>query len=297
MEPATQSYRVPAGEQRRPPTAQLRPGLVVLAALLTQIVVIAAEGNQWVTVRIARSIGNGDSDFVRGLKSALLTYNWRLTPQRFDTEHSWLSQILFIVTTLVLTALLIAAVVRGPASFLRGFFTAFMAVVVATMLAAYVRGAVNDAPVYSPSRAARAVFGPLGPAPVTFLAAIFLGVITGLIAGAAAATARQRPSADTVQPAEEPYAQPEQPPPFFGDSSGRGRGGVASTGAPTTRLGGGERTTRYPDAGDQPTTRYPDGSGGEPSPPAERGSAEAPPRSAGDAGQPTTRFPRPPDEE
>src|SRR5256885_17114435 len=76
----------PAGSRSVPgPT---RTGVVGLTALLTQIVIIAAIGNQWVTDRIFDSILRDNTDFSRDFKQALIVFNWRFAPQHAD-QHSW----------------------------------------------------------------------------------------------------------------------------------------------------------------------------------------------------------------
>jgi hypothetical protein len=202
---------------------RVRTGLVVLAAVLTEIVVIAAIGNQWVTKHIADSIqqdqlrraGSASAGFGTDFKTALLTYNWRFAPQSGDHQNVLLSQVLLILATVVISALLIAVVVRGPGSFGQAFFASWMAVVVATLLGAYLRGYVNT--IFRRS-AAQAMFGALGPNAFTFLAALMLGLIVGLVAGAVAMTTRR--TVRLVAPAPPPlpqYVPPEQPPPYYGE--------------------------------------------------------------------------------
>lgn len=293
MEPA--SYASGAGpgpgpgEQQTSATApaEVRVGWVVLAAILTEIAVIAAACNQWVTVRIFRQIIRGGSRGEIGLKEMLLTYNWRLTPQRGDTAHSWLGQIMMILVVIVVTAGVVAIVARGPAGFGRVLFTCWTAVVFATMIGGYVRGLITDTP-GGEFILTRAVFGTQSPGAVTVFTSLVLGLVVGVIA-AFVASASRRPGAlpaAATAPAV-PYLAPEQPPPFFGDPGStppwqqqryEPSGRHSAPGEPTTSAPPGA-TTRLPDpdqrppGSDHPTTQLP----------------------AGD--EATTQFPRPPDDD
>ena len=219
----------------RPEPPPTRPGAVVLAAVLTQIVVIGAIANQWITPHLVNSVINEQHAFLHNLKAAPLTFNWRLVPEHGDSQHTWLSQELLVLTTLVVSALLIAAVVRGPATFNRVFLTCWIAVTVATMFGTYVRGLVNDERGVEGSRVSRALFGPLAPSPVSFFAGLLLGLVTGLVAATAATLMRNRaaaaaPREPAAVAAEPPYVPPEQPPPF---NPLPRPGPGASAGAPT----------------------------------------------------------------
>lgn len=265
----------------------MRTGLVVLAAALAQLVIIGAVCNQWVTKRAADSIPNETSRALRNIKVALLTYNWRFTPQDSDHQHIWLGQTLLILTTLVVSCVVIAVVVQGPSTFVRAWFGAWTAIAFATMLGAYVRGLVNDAAGTDGSRLTRAVFGPLGPNAVTFFAGLVLGFVVGLIAGVMAVTSRRSASVrdePVVTGFEGFHPQPEQPPPYYGspDSPPWQDQHFSPSGrhaAPPSEPGVA--------GADQPTTEMPTVAGDEPT--AERSSR--PP----DDGEATTQFPRVPE--
>lgn len=261
----------------------VRTGAVVLAALLTELVVIGAACNQWVTEKVAhsltRSFINGGSQGSQDLRAAVLTYNWRFAPQSGDTEHIWLSQLLMILTVLVLTALLVAAAVRGPGSFVRAFASCWMAVIAATLVGAYVRGLVRDEVGDSALRITRAVFGNLGPNTVTMFAALVLGLAVALVGGiVAVATRGPAPTGERAAPVEEPAfpLPPEQPPAFFGSPPARPYSSSgqrpAAADHPTTRLGSVEHPTTQLGSGEHPTTQF------------------------GPVDQ-TARFPRPPDDD
>jgi hypothetical protein len=199
----------------RPPT---RPGAVALAAVLTELVVIAAVGNQWIAERAGHWIANERSAFVADLKATLLVYNWRFAPQQGDVEHSWLSQLVMIALTLALTGAFVSVVVRGPATMGRVFVTCWMAAVCSTALASYVRAALNKQPGIAGTRVQKTFFGPLAPSAISVFAAIVLGLLAGSVAVVVARMLRNRTPVGTpvaAAPAEPPYVPPEQPPPYY----------------------------------------------------------------------------------
>lgn len=215
MDPESEPAQ-PIRSRPEPPAA--RPGPIVLAAVLTEIVVIGALANQWIAERAGHWIINERSGFVADLKAMLLVYNWRFAPQHGDTDHVWLGQVVMVAATVVLTAGFVAVVVRGPVTFARVFLTCALAVLGATMLAAYVRALVTDEPLVGGSRIQKALFGPLSPNAINVLAAVVLGVLAGVVAAwVANLVSRRVPVAQpAAEPAGEPaYVAPEQPPPFF----------------------------------------------------------------------------------
>jgi hypothetical protein len=329
MEPASYQYEPGPADQPPPPpppprtAAGARPGLIVLTAIVAQIVIIAAACNQWVTVRVARSILNDDSQFFRDVKASLLTYNWRFSPQDTDHQHIWLGQTLLILITLVFSAVLIAVVVRGAVTFDRAFLGCWMAITVATMLGAYARGLVNDAAGTTTSRLTRSLFGPLGPTSTTFFAGLVLGLVVAALAATVAVTTRRAVQPATgsapAQVGQQYGPPPEQPPAFFGTpGSTLPPGGPASSSLPRwqeQRYGPPGRhaapadqpdapadqpdapacqpdasaTTRLPDPGEATTQFRPVFQGGD------QPTTQFRPVVQGD--QPTTQFPRPPDDE
>lgn len=180
-----------------PPAAvpKARTGLLMLVAFLVELVLIAAGGNQWVTDKLLRA--NTDLGTVAfGLRNVALTFAWRFTPRGSDPEHFWLGGILLILTTLVLSVLLIAAVVRGPVTFGRAFIGTWMAVIVATMLGGFVRGLVLDLRFSGGGgRAVQAFFGRTSPGSNVFLAGVGLGFVVALVVAALAPLTRRNPYA------------------------------------------------------------------------------------------------------
>jgi hypothetical protein len=217
----------------------VRSGFVVLAAVLTEVVVIGALGNQWLTERAAQWILNEDhSALARNFKIALITYNWRFAPLSDDAQHTWLSQLLLIAVTLALTAAFASVLVRGPARFGRVFLACTLAAFGATTLGCYVRALINDQPLVTGSRFEKTVFGPLSPNALSVFAGVVLALLAGLVAGLVATVLHDRAGvaatpAHGVSPPVDAYVPPEQPEPFFPDP-------------PRTRPSPAGQTTRFP---------------------------------------------------
>ena len=241
--------------------------MLVFTAVVTQIVIIGAACNQWVSDRIGnqilKSALNNGSATVRDFKQSLIAFGWRYAPRSFDHQHIWLSQLLLIATVLVVSGALVSLLTAGPIGFGRALFGAWASVLFATVVGAYVRGLVNGGNTSSSPRVTQALFEQLGPNTPTIFAGMVLGLVTGLVVGIVAVQTR-RPA--TAQPAAAPgepgYAEPEPPPSFFG-------------------------TTPLPPWQDQ---HY--------GPPGRHvATPPPPPPAAAQPDQPTTAFPRPPDDD
>lgn len=212
--------------------ARARTGLVVLVAVLFEFVVVAGWGNQWVSDRINRHLDNISSLFGRNLVSSTLNYSWRFSPRGgSDPGHLWLGQLLLPVTFLVVSALLIAAAVRGVVTFWRAFFATWTAVLAATVVAAIVRGAIIDpAVVNGPGRndrATSAFFGPAGPNASVVVAGIAFGLLVALLTAIIAVATRRRPMVPVTAEATDgsPQRPIDAPPPFYGDVPDSGGNG------------------------------------------------------------------------
>lgn len=209
----------PAPRRVRPEAPPTRPGVLALAAVLTQLVVIGATGNQWIAKHEIQWILNENkSAFVRDLKSALFVFNWRFAPESGDANHTWLSQLTLIVVTCLLTAAFIGVAVRGPATFGRMFLTSWLAGFGAAVIATYVRALIKDQPQLPGDRVQKAIFGLLSPSTLSVFADAVLALVAGLVAAVVGNMVSRRvpeaaaPSEATV--AEPTYVLPEQPPPF-----------------------------------------------------------------------------------
>lgn len=250
----------PAKAGRASPLSRARTGLIVLAAVFTEIVVIAAADNQWVSNKILRNELRTNSVTLRSLANSWLTYTWRLSPRDgANANQVWGSQLALVAVVLVLSGLLVAAVVRGPITFGRAFFGTWMAVVVATLVGAFVRGLIEPfgkLQLGNSNRVTRAAFGSFGVNQAAVAAGFGLGLLVAVVAAVVAVASRRGPAqaADSADPAAgqasavPPYQQPEQPPPYYGDDE------TATTQLPA--LPPDRPASRPAPGGDDATARY-----------------------------------------
>lgn len=302
MEPEYPRYDAPpptpTAADNAPAARTARTPILLLVALLTELVVLAAVDNTWVADKIFKTPSPTrpvtaalDSDlFKLHMRESLVVFRWRFTPGAGDHQHIWLAEILAIAAVLVVSLLLIAAVVRGAITFWRAFFGTWTAVIVAALVAAVVRAAVVDERFEAhSSRLDQAVFQ--GPNALWIVAGVLLGVIVALVVAVFAVAIRRRPAAgndvNTAMP--DPYAQSQSP--FF---TGPASGAATPETAPRP----------WPEPASQPTTQLPRA---EPAaPPASEATTQLPraERAEPTEGHATTQlprfgpaFPRPPDDE
>ena len=235
---------------------------IVLAAVLTELVLIGGLANQWISNKIGNLIGT--TNLWDEVKESWLTYTWRLTP-RSNQTHLWASELALVLITLALTGLLVFVLVRGPVTFWRAFFGSWLAVLAATLVAAFVRGLIAPLPGATAGRFSRALYGPFGPSQFAVVGAAMLGLIAAAVAGIVTVTTRSS-AGDGAAPGQEQYRAPEQPPPYYGEHP---------SGAPAAPQWGEQH---FQPRG-QPTGAY------QPSPPPPPGQ------------QQTQRFLRPPDDQ
>ncbi len=222
MQPAThQQYGPGYGPDEPPPAApqtplrsgrgKVRTGLVLLVAFLTQVVLIAVGDNQWIVDRLNRAHLVA---FGRGARQSALVYYWRFTPRAGDTAHLWVGSLALIGTTILVSLVIIAVIVRGPVTFFPAFLGSWMAVAVATMIGGYVRALVIDVPQPDAgNRMTRALFGAFAPGSYAFLAGATLGFVVGLVAALVAVTTRRAPqpvAGVPGVPGVPPYGEPQQ---------------------------------------------------------------------------------------
>lgn len=185
------------------PTLSSAPGegrtwLIVLSAVATELVIILATANQWLSDRIIDDLGSG-SQGGQLLESSWLTYTWRFAP-RAGQGDVWASEVALVLTLLLLSAWLIYAVVRGRVTFGRAFVGTWMAVLVASLVGAFVRGLIDPRSKYQlpqSNRLTRAVFSGFGPGQQVVVAAFFLGLVVALLAATVAVTTRESTLADS----------------------------------------------------------------------------------------------------
>jgi hypothetical protein len=210
------SWSAPAPPYAPPPaTASItkaRPWRIAIVSFATLFVLIATLGNQWVVDAIVRH--TNASTFGDNVVLSVRTYQWRFNaPRGGDFGHFWLGSLALVGAALVVTLLLVAVVTRGPGGFWQSFFGAWMAVVVATMLAVYVRDLVLDTRALTGavgvSRTNAIFFSGFAPGPTQFAASLGFGLIVALVAGLTAVLSRRTevvaasamPGAAAAQPA------------------------------------------------------------------------------------------------
>jgi hypothetical protein len=286
--------------------------------VLTEFVIVAGAANQWVSKQI-RDDAVGNLSFWHLFEQSWLNYNWRFAPQS-NLSREWGAQLALDVATFVISGLLIFVLVRAAAAtFWRVFFATWLSVLAGTLVGAFIRGLILpsfETGVPGAGRLTRAVFGPGGPGTVAVVSSATLGLLAALVAGFVAVQTR-RPAgvAPAAAPGAAPYFAPQQPPAYYGEHpSGapaapswqdqhfepRGRHSVSPP--PQPPVGADQPTTAYqPVSNDQSTTSYQPAAGDQPTPfyqptpppPAYQPGGGYQP----DAAQPTTQFPRPPDED
>ena len=178
------------GSPGAPVVRKGRPGVIVLIAFVVQLVAIAALANQIVTKHLLDFAATYHDRFVGHLVAAFTTYQWRVSAQPGDRANEPLAHACLILTVLVLTALLVLAVCRGPVTFGRAFFGTWMAVVVSTLVGQVVFDLVSPPPYpHGFGHLAGAVF--TGPNGAGFAAGVMLGLVTAVFAAIFAVATRR----------------------------------------------------------------------------------------------------------
>ena len=194
---------------------QTRPGRVALFAVLTELVVIIAVGNQAATRVITRHVGTAPSGFANHALDSLRTFSWRFSPlSGVPAQHAWGAQFAGIGAVLILTFLIVLIVSRR-AGIGQTFVGTWAGVVAATVVGVVVRGVVYPFPLRGGDRLSVAVFDfPNGA--VTFFGFAF-GLVVALVATVAMIITRK----SIAGPAEEvPPAGYGGPEPAFGAATG-----------------------------------------------------------------------------
>lgn len=181
-----------------------RPGLIVLTTIITELVVIAAVGNQWVTKSLRDYLAQhaGLADYTVGGVKAALTYFWRFAPANGEATKLWGAQFGAIGTLLVLSGLLTWVVSRGSVTFGRIWVSVAAVVTASAPLSIVVRNAIvlPNAPAPGQSRFGEAVYTYPDFGPV-LVAGLSLGVVAGLFAALVAVITR-KPVVLNAAPAE-----------------------------------------------------------------------------------------------
>lgn len=211
-----------------------RSWLIAGAATAAMFVIILAVGNPSVTRSIVEHNADGHGFGSRALQS-FTDYGWDVTKLGNDTGRFYLAGVLTDVAVLVLLFLLVAVLTAGRGSFLQIFFATWVSVIVATMIAGYLRPAVLDnryLGTAGDSKAETVFFSSFSPGALPLFVSIVFGVVVALVAAIVGVTTRRHePITGSDAPAA---ASPERQP-----------------WAAKTATGDDERTTQMP-AVDQP---------------------------------------------
>lgn len=217
-------------------------GALALAAVLAELVVIAAGCNQWVTSRVVHYAGGTPRPgFLHQFVYSTQTMAWRLGNSSGQTNaNEWVGSLVRVAVAVVLTGALVALTARRG-SFWRAGVAAMLAVVFATVVAQIVERVVYAGPsgsfdigISSPypasdarvgqylnltltgstggGRVTTAVFG--GPTGYSFMGGVVLGVLVGIVVGIVASRlGNDRPEPRLVaSPAPQAPAQTFFPP-------------------------------------------------------------------------------------
>jgi hypothetical protein len=192
-QPTTSSPSGPANDQLR--TYRVRPWLVAITALLTELVVIAAVDNQGVAGALRNYLDDPAhrfADYSRGALDAALTFSWRFAPDHGQATHEWAAQLAGIGTLLLLTLLAVAVVARGVGGFGRVLVSVWAVVAILTPVAIMVRNVivVPSTPGPLQSRVGQSVYGYQDFGPV-LVAGLALGLVTALVAAIVALLSRR----------------------------------------------------------------------------------------------------------
>lgn len=240
MHPTDQSPQQPPYSPDRPPGAAPtvttgRPWLVATVAFLALLVLIASLGNQATTDSIVKHV-RGQSFWDNAVRSVTSTYAWRFSARgNQDFAHVWAASLALVVSVLVLTPLLVAIVSRGRGGFGQAFVGTWLAVVVATLLAAYVRALVVNETQLTGARNSKlnlVLFSGISPGAYQVAAGLGFGFVVALVAGLTARLGRRTEAiggpppggyfppyevAETGRPEREVWSPPPVPTPVSGD--------------------------------------------------------------------------------
>ncbi|MEO8889654.1 MAG: hypothetical protein ABI301_02595, partial [Jatrophihabitantaceae bacterium] len=199
MEPTNESTRVSPSDSVAavPPVRRGRPSRIVIAAVLTELVVIAAVCNQGVVHALRKNLDRSPdtyADYARGGIDAATTFSWRFVAQSGQPTHVWAAQFAAIGALVVLTAIGVLAVARGVVSFGRVFAAVWAVVAAVTPIAIMVRNLVNTPSTPGPeqSRVGQSVYG-YPDFGAVIVAGIGLGLIVALFTAVVAVATRTKP--------------------------------------------------------------------------------------------------------
>lgn len=169
---------------------QGRPGVIVLIALVVEVVAILSLANQVVAKNLTSYSKHHPFAFPGRLALAATTYRWQVSAQAGDRANELLAHLCLDLVVLVLTALLVYVLTRGPVTFLRAFFGTWLVVIVATLLGMIVFALVSPPPYPAQLKhVTGAVF--LVPNGYGLVGGVVLGFVTALFAAIFAVATRR----------------------------------------------------------------------------------------------------------
>ena len=177
--------------------------VAALCAAITELVLVAAAGNQWVVDHLIRNEKPSELPRNRELKEVLTSFPWRWTPESHQ-RMLWLGEIVAVVGLVVVVFLLMLAFLgpmRPPRRFFAVFLGAWGIVVALTQVAAIGRAmlAYSDLnkDTVDPQRYGRIWFAVFdGPTSETVLFGAASGLIVAIVVGIVAALSSRRVDED-----------------------------------------------------------------------------------------------------
>lgn len=182
---------------------------VAFWAAITELVIVAAAGNQWVFDHLVKNAADNERLRDHELKVTLTSLPWRLTPPK--GQHTiWLGQLLTDIGLIVVVFLLVwayAAAMRLPRSFFAVLLGVWGIVLAMTQVAVIVRSLIVYGSVFGASRDPDdlgriwySVFR--APTAETMLLGAASGLLVALVAGLVAAITNRRAAAAAEEEAE-----------------------------------------------------------------------------------------------
>ena len=172
----------------------------VVATVLTELILIVAGCNQWVTTKVTHYFERGPTGTLQRIAASSETFSWRVSKASGQDTSEWLASFVRSAVVLLLSALLVGFIARRG-SFWRAAVATLVAVVFATEVGAVVDvliapgklaasaglsggfGGTSTVSSGIPIRRSDAVFGFAGPTGFRFVGGVILGVIVAIVVG------------------------------------------------------------------------------------------------------------------
>jgi hypothetical protein len=178
--------------------------LIALFAVLTELVVVAATGNQ----ALLKYLNQHDSTlWVAEVRDAFVSFTWRVTPLSGQTTP-FVAQFAAIATLIVLTFVLVIIILRGPATFSGAFFTAACVTVASAVVANMVESVVDYNRLQTGGSvgdrvSVAIVDGSRTPGLLSY--SVAMALVVALVSGIAGASIRRRANLEQLPDAAAPF--------------------------------------------------------------------------------------------